>query len=320
MSDFFNLAVDIINCPTNQIPAPKFVELTKDKTKNTDIKVIVYNEEELKELGCHSLLAFGAGSENETLLLKLELKGKDSTKQTHIIGEGIIFEAAGMQLRQHPINTTRNKLGKAGAAITLEALIEVAKSGKPANDITLWIPLSENVAGNQALKPLDVVTLPNGLTIEAVDVKGENHLGLFDLYVLAAQAGADDILSIASLDPMQELAVGHKYGTIVGSNADKLLTAAKTAKELVWPLPLPNYLEEKLNSMVADYKNITQDSTTAVCDNLIFAKILESVNQQPAWAHWEIGTPSLHSPAEPEKKGATGYGIKTLIEFMANSH
>ncbi|MFT4148259.1 MAG: hypothetical protein QM632_05665 [Micrococcaceae bacterium] len=303
-------AMDIVNCPPNLIPPETFISLIEDKLKNTDYKVSVYRANDLADMSCGSLLAFGSGSKNSPALVKIE---SSNPSGLHIIAEGTIVELGGLQLipRSSTINT---KVGKAGAAIAVETLVSSSSAA------TFWIPLAENIPSQGAARPGDVVTLPNGFTIEALELKAEGHLALFDAYVLAAEDGAEKIISISSCDPIQNVAVGHLYSTIIGNEpaVTQLVDAAKKANEKVWPLPLSEFAAEAVKSEIADTANAAAKVAPMLANCSVFQTVLDNCDNTPHWAHWDLGTASYHHEKYSDQTGATGHGAATLKELVAN--
>jgi leucyl aminopeptidase len=71
-----------------------------------------------------------------------------------------------------------------------------------------------------------------------------------------------------------------------------------------------------MKSSVADLRNIG-DKYAGACTAAAFLR--EFVGKTP-WAHIDIaGTAWAHKPRSYETKGATGYGVRLLTEYLLNS-
>jgi leucyl aminopeptidase len=98
-----------------------------------------------------------------------------------------------------------------------------------------------------------------------------------------------------------------------GPVADGLAAAARAAGEEVWRLPLAESLKEQLKSDRADMKNTGERFGGAIAA----AHFLHAFAKDAPWAHLDIAGPS-HATKERGyvAKGGTGFGIRTLVEFV----
>src|SRR5690606_40782568 len=91
--------------------------------------------------------------------------------------------------------------------------------------------------------------------------------------------------------------------------------ASDTAGEALWPLPLPEYLRGKLDSDVADLRNIATTRYGGALSAGVFLQ--EFVADGIPWAHIDIAGPADYSEADGEYvKGGTGFGVRTLVELL----
>jgi leucyl aminopeptidase len=91
--------------------------------------------------------------------------------------------------------------------------------------------------------------------------------------------------------------------------------AAAGAGEAVWHLPLPQSYRKFYESDVADMKNIGRPSNAGA---LVAGLILEEFVGDRPWVHLDIAGPArTEEDAYEQRKGATGFGVRTLIEFLS---
>jgi leucyl aminopeptidase len=84
----------------------------------------------------------------------------------------------------------------------------------------------------------------------------------------------------------------------------------------VWRLPLPTYLRSKLDSELADLKNIMSTRYGGALAAGVFLQ--EFVDEGIPWAHLDIAGPADSSEVEGELvKGGTGFGVRTLVELLS---
>ena len=116
------------------------------------------------------------------------------------------------------------------------------------------------MTGGDATRVGDVLTIRNGKTVEVLNTDAEGRLILADGLSLAAEEAPDAIVDLATLTGACMVALGDRIAGLMGNDEgwlDQVRAAADAAGEPVWPLPLPELPAGKLDSEVADIKNIT---------------------------------------------------------------
>jgi leucyl aminopeptidase len=93
---------------------------------------------------------------------------------------------------------------------------------------------------------------------------------------------------------------------------DKLISAGNAAQERVWPLPLWDDYKELIKSDVADVKN-SGGRWGGAATAAIFLKEFTDF----PWVHLDIAGVAHSEKGKPySPAGATGYGVRLLIEFL----
>jgi leucyl aminopeptidase len=91
------------------------------------------------------------------------------------------------------------------------------------------------------------------------------------------------------------------------------MTASGVTAEKIWPMPLFPEYEKTIESPVADLKN-SGGARGGVGTSAIF---LKHFADYPAWAHIDMAGMTFDQPDNPYiPKGATGYGVRLLVEFV----
>ncbi|HNU72460.1 MAG TPA: leucyl aminopeptidase, partial [Thermodesulfobacteriota bacterium] len=104
----------------------------------------------------------------------------------------------------------------------------------------------------------------------------------------------------------------------VMGNSDELLErieqASERSGEKVWPLPLWEEYADHIKSDIADFKNVGNRTAGAIVGGVFLSKF---VNDTP-WVHLDIAGPAWQDKGKPyTPKGATGFGVRLLIELLA---
>jgi len=170
---------------------------------------------------------------------------------------------------------------------------------------------------SSAVRPGDVLVHYGGKTTEVTNTDAEGRLVLADALAFGSEQKPDAIVDVATLTGAIMVALGAK-STGVFSNedalADELISAARTAGERAWHMPLyPEYLSD-LDSEVADHKNSGSRWGGAILAALF---LQEFVGKGIPWAHLDIAGPArAESAFEEVPKGGTGVATRTLISWL----
>jgi len=236
-----------------------------------------------------------------------------------LVGKGVTFDSGGLTLKPNQMMVDM-KIDMAGAAAVLATLCALPGLGCP-HRVVGWLPLTDNMPGGDATRLGDVLRTRCGVTVEVRNADAEGRLILADALALAAEEAPDRIVDIATLTDTVPMAVGRRYAGLAGNDPDWLAhvqAAAARAGELVWPLPLDGVPRSQLDSKIADLVNATgnrygQSSLAALFLN-------EFVPESIPWAHLDIAGPAFTDDDDAEwSAGATGFGVRTLVELVTTS-
>jgi len=113
------------------------------------------------------------------------------------------------------------------------------------------------------------------------------------------------------------VALGYQCAGLLGNSKelmDKIQKTAEAQGERFWQLPMyPEYFE-MLKSDVADMKNTGGRNGGA---SVAGTFLQEFVKPEIKWAHLDIaGTAFLDKPHKDLIKGATGIGVRTIINYI----
>ncbi len=112
------------------------------------------------------------------------------------------------------------------------------------------------------------------------------------------------------------VALGTKIAGAMGNHqglVDQVLAASSRADEPMWQLPLPADYRKLLDSDVADMKNIGGPYGGTITAGLF---LQEFVSGKP-WVHLDIaGKESTDADEDWKVKGATGFGVRSFVEFL----
>jgi len=316
-------AIDLINSPANKIYPETFVEKALEIASPLKLKSKILDEKALKAGGYGAILSVGSGSVRPPRLLSLNYKPKGAKKHLVLVGKGITFDSGGLSLKPAASMGTM-KYDMAGAASVLAAIVAIASLGLNI-EVTAIMCLAENMPSATATRPGDVITSLSGKTIEVTNTDAEGRLVLADGITHGLGLKPDYLVDIATLTGAISVALGGRLFGVFGDEeiVAEGLAASKTAGEDGWHLPMPAHLDEMLASEVADYANTKNGNSFggSSVGALFLEKFAKSGSaDEPKWLHLDIAGAAWNTegPRGVTPKGATGIGIRTLVQLAEN--
>ena len=315
MAESTLLARDLVNRPGNVATPTHVAEVASRMAAETGLRCEVLDKATLEALGMHTLLSVNRGGDEPARMVILEHNaGRDDLPVVALVGKGITFDTGGISLKPGA-DMHRMKGDMGGAAAVIGALRAVALLDVPLRVVGL-APLTENMPDAQATKPGDVVHSLKGLTVEILNTDAEGRLILADALTYAGRFEPVAVFDIATLTGARVLALGAHAAAIMGDEAliARLRAAGDATYERVWPLPLFEEYGEQLKSDVADVANIGGRLAGCITAGYFLSKF---VPDDVPWVHIDIaGLDQIDKDLPYTPKGATGYGVRLLVEML----
>ena len=194
--------------------------------------------------------------------------------------------------------------------------MEAAAALKLPVNLVVIIPTAENMPDGKAYKPGDVVTSLSGLTIEITNTDAEGRLILSDALHYARKYKPTAIIDLATLTGACVVALGHEASGLMGNNrqlVNALKKAGESCGERVWELPLWEGYGEAMKSDIADLKNAGSRDGGSITAGWFLKQFVGKTR----WAHLDIAGTAWGDKSRPcAPKGATGVGVRLLIEYL----
>lgn len=316
--DAVRLARDLVNEPPASMTPVRLADVAVEVGRAAGVDVEVIDEQGAAELGLGGLLGVARGSEHPPRLVKMSWSPpaeRTATGCVTLVGKGITFDSGGLSLKTGEGMMTM-KSDMAGAAAVL-ATMSVLSLVNPSVRVVGYLAVAENMPSGRATRPGDVLRTRTGKTVEVLNTDAEGRLVLADALGLAVEDGADVIVDLATLTGACVVALGSRIAGLMGTSdqlRDQLQAAAAGADESIWPLPLPGEYRKHIDSDVADLKNIGNGRYAGALTAGLFLK--EFTGRVP-WAHLDIAGPAFADADDAwVAKGATGFGVRTLVGFL----
>jgi leucyl aminopeptidase len=206
-----------------------------------------------------------------------------------------------------------------GAAAVVAATLGAAELNLPVR-ITALAPLAENMVSGSSFRPGDVIRHYGGTTSETSNTDAEGRLVLADAMAYAVRQLKPDVLvDLATLTGANAVALGKRTAALY-SESDDLAgvfeRAAAEAGEQVWRMPLPADYVEYLGSEIADLYSSPDRGAGSVVAALFLREFTGDLRDR--WVHVDFSAPSwVDGPDGELARGATGWGVRTLLRWLA---
>lgn len=329
VGDAVALIKDLVTVPAEWQSPAQLAQSAADSVADLDVSVEILDEAALAEQGFGGILSVAQGSDRPPRLVRLDYFPADATRHIALVGKGITFDTGGLSLKP-AASMVGMKFDMAGAATSLAALRAIATLRLPVR-VTAWLCITDNMPSGGAIRPGDVVRILDGTTVEVLNTDAEGRLVLADGLVAASREHPDVIIDVATLTGAIVAALGHRHTGIFGDDdtVAEVLAAAEQVDELAWHMPLPTYLEDSLESPIADLQNVNMSDRMggALYAGLFLRRFVGRTSEAEdapriAWAHLDIAGSGEHggSPYGFTEKGPTGAMVRSIIAFAAGSH
>lgn len=311
-----NLARQLVAAPANAVTPITLAETAQAIAKDYGLQVEILEKEDCEKLGMGAFLGVAQASELPPKFIHLTYKPEGTPKKKlAIIGKGVTFDSGGLNIKGAGSGIETMKIDMGGAAATLGAAKAIAQI-KPDVEVHFISAVAENMISGRAMHPGDILTASNGKTIEVNNTDAEGRLTLADALVYADKLGLDAIVDLATLTGANVIALGEDIAGLYTPDdavASQLEKAAQTSGEKIWRMPMEEKYFEGLKSGIADMKN----TGPRPGGSITAALFLKQFVKETPWAHLDIAGPVWTDKENGYNgAGATGYGVRTLVNWV----
>ena len=311
IADAMTFGRNLANEPAQYATPTKLADIAK---KIEGIKTKIYEKDDIEKMEMGAFLAVGKGSCELPKFIHMKYTPANPKKKIAIIGKGVTFDSGGLDIKP-PSSMLTMKDDMSGAACVL-SVMNTLKSFNPNVEVHGIIAACENMPGCAAYKPGDILRAKNKKTIEVDNTDAEGRLTLADALCFACELGVDEVIDIATLTGACMVALGTQAAGIMGNNQDlidKLIKTGEENGERFWQLPMYEEFKDNLKSDVADMRNTGSRFGGASAAGVFLQEFVKDVS----WAHLDIaGVAFLDKPQKELCKGASGAGVRTLINYI----
>ena len=308
-----------LNKPQNFKRVPQISFFLNEISEKYNLKQTVFDRKKSEEIGLGAFLSVNQGSSQEAAFTILEYHSESiNAKTVGLVGKCVLFDTGGISIKgSENLHYMKSDMG--GATAVIGTLIAAAKMKLPVNIIAI-LPITDNAVSNTAYIPSDVIKAYNGKTIEVLNTDAEGRMTLADgLSYLSKNYKTDALIDLATLTGSSVRMFGYTCGAYFSNNENLKRSLEKSGdktNQRLWNLPLWDIWKDDFKSDVADFKNI---SSKPFGDCIVAGKFLEQfIEGHQNWAHLDIAGVAFGNVRYMKEKGATGYGVQLLLDFLEN--
>jgi leucyl aminopeptidase len=314
-----NFARDLANEPACDLTPKAMTKYAKGVGKESggSITCTVHGRKALRKMGANLLLAVAQGSEQPPYLIDLLYTPAgctaDSAPDLTIVGKSVTFDSGGIDIKVGG-GSRHMKRDMSGGGVAMAAIQVIAALGLKIK-VRAVMAATENMVDGRSYKPGDVLKSMNGRTVEIDNTDAEGRLTLADAIEYAKKQGDKTIVDLATLTGAVKQMTGDVGACAFGNHDDftnLVVASAMSQDEKLLNVPMWEEFRAANNTDMADLKNSggNPGSTTAAFFIRAFAG--EEIN----WVHLDIaGVAFRDRELGPDPKGATGFGVRTLVEL-----
>jgi leucyl aminopeptidase len=270
-------------------------------------------------MGMGALSGVASGTEIPPKFIIIEyMGGPKSQKPKILVGKGLTFDSGGISIKPAS-KMDEMKYDMCGAGVVLGVMKTIFEL-KPKMNIVGIIPSTENMSGDKAYRPGDILKAYNGKTIEVLNTDAEGRLILADALSYASKHyDPEFILDFATLTGAVVVALGHVATGIMGTDEsliEKIKSSSEVTGEKVWEFPLWTEYLDQVKSKIADVKNL---GAPGQAGSIAGGAFLNSfVQEDIPWCHFDIAGSAWGNKDLPYQDNglATGEMIRLVVDLI----
>ena len=333
-----NYARTIASRPGNDINPPSLANVAQELGKEVGLTVTILDEKKMKQLGMGGILAVGSGS-NATpprmIVLEHGLPKKDDKRAKAkagrqspnpdspssdgtllVVGKAITFDTGGISIKG-AAGMQKMVFDKCGGMAVLGLMRAIANLKINCRVVGI-LASAENHISETAYRPGDILKMYNGVTVEVTNTDAEGRLVLGDALAWGIETYKPAaVVDLATLTGGVVIALGKTMAGIMGNDekiAQEFQALSKATGEKMWRLPIGDDQRELLKSEPADIANSGPREATPLQGGAFLSYF---VPRELPWLHIDIaGVADTEKDLPYYSKGATGYGVRTLVEWV----
>ena len=321
IADAQNYARTIASRPGNDINPPSLAKAAELLAREEGLDVQILDEKKMKQLGMGGILAVGSGSNStppRMIVLDYSPKGARGSRSATllVVGKSITFDTGGISIKG-AAGMQKMVFDKCGGMAVLGMMLAISRLKLPVRVVGI-LASAENHISETAYRPGDILKMYNGVTVEVTNTDAEGRLVLGDALSWGIETYKPAaVVDLATLTGGVVIALGKSMAGIMSNNdqiVDEITAASRLTGEKVWRLPIGDDQRDLLKSDPADIVNSGPREATPLQGGAFLSYFVPG---NLPWVHIDIaGVADTEKELPYYSKGATGWGVRTLVEWV----
>jgi leucyl aminopeptidase len=263
-----------------------------------------------------AFLTVARGSDCEPQLIVMRYHGdKNSDSSMGIIGKGLCYDSGGLFLKPGA-SMEHSKADMAGGAAVIGAMCTIAANNLPVN-VTAVVAACENMLDGNGYRNGDIVHTMAGKSVFVGSTDAEGRLTLADaITYMVRHENVDSIIELSTLTGSCANFFGDVCCGVLTTDDllyAKLLSVSEISGEKYWRIPHFDEFREFIKSDIADLHNTSTGGAGGICAGLF----LDEFKEDKPLIHLDVaGMTFTKKKRDGYPKGGTGYGVKTIYEYI----
>ena len=315
LADACRLVRDMVNTPANDMGPGQIEFVAREIADAHGAEIAVTSGDDLLSAGYPLVHAVGRAAVAERAPRFIEMSwGHRDCPPVVLVGKGVVFDTGGLDIKPSAgMRLMKKDMGGAAHALALARLL--MKDDLPIR-LHVLIPAVENAIAGDAMRPGDVVSSRNGLTVEVGNTDAEGRLILADALARARELSPALTIDLATLTGAARVALGPEivpFYTDDDTFAAQLTAMAAAVDDPLWRMPLWQGYASGLDSEIADLKN--DPDAWVQAGSVAAGLFLQRFAPPGLWVHFDIfAWNSRTRPGWPQ--GAEAQAIRALYAVI----
>ena len=312
----------LANTPGGDMTPALLALEAKKAVKGTAATVEVLGVKEMKKLGMGAVLAVGKGSSDEPKFIIVEYRGErggSKKKPVVFVGKGVTFDSGGLNIKTGD-GMYEMHMDMSGGAAVIHAVALCARL-KLKRDVIGLVPAVENMPGNNAFRPGDVITSLSGKTIEIINTDAEGRVILADALTYAKRYTPEIVVEASTLTGAALVALGQHASALMTTDTAlerKLRDLGERSGDYLWPMPLWDEYDYMLEANFADIPNLPVMGNSRYGGTIAGGKFLQRFAEGYLFAHLDIAPRMTSTAGDNLAKGAAGTPVRLFLQIAEN--
>lgn len=311
----------LANTPGGDMTPEKLAEVAEASIAGTEAVCEVLDVTDMERLSMGAVLGVGKGSDAPPRFIVMEYWGAGRGKSAPLVlvGKGVTFDTGGLNLKPGD-HMYEMHLDMSGGAAVIHAVALAAKLKLKKNVVGL-VPAVENMPGNNAFRPGDILRSMSGKTIEVLNTDAEGRVILADALTYAKRYKPKAVIEASTLTGAVLTALGQHCSAILATDqrlADRLIALGEQSGDYLWQLPLWEEYDYITEGIFGDIPNIPAQGNSRYAGVIAGGKFLEKFADGYPFAHLDIAGRMTAAPGEHLAKGAAGAPVRLFLAAIEN--